>query len=132
MIDFAGLSARRRSSLAPALHAALADDPLRPRLLGFTALGLAEVVRPRVHPPLYELLAGPHAAGLVALRVIAAMVASPPHRMPALRASPAIVRALEDDGEALPDLAHRAGCALVLRSDPALSPTAWSIEASDE
>src|SRR5262249_55778389 len=125
-------SARRRSSLAPALHAALADDPLHPRLLGFTGLGLAEIVRPRVHPPLHEMLAGPHAAGLAALRTVAAMVASPLHRMPALRASPAIVRALADDGEALPDLARRGGRSLILRSDPALSPTEWRIEASDE
>ncbi|HME23060.1 MAG TPA: ribonuclease E/G [Acetobacteraceae bacterium] len=131
LVDFAGLPARRRASLAPALHAALAEDPLHPRLLGFTALGLAEIVRPRVHPPLHELLAGPHAAGLVALRRIAAEVASPPHRMPALRASPAIVAALRDDAEALPDLARRAGRALILRSDPNLPATAWRIEASD-
>ena len=75
LVDFAGLPARRRAALAPALHAALAEDPLRPRLLGFTALGLAEIVRPRVHPPLHELLAGPHAAGLAALRRIATEVA---------------------------------------------------------
>jgi Ribonuclease G/E len=132
MIDFAGLPARRRPSLAPALHAALADDPLRPRLLGFTALGLAEIVRPRVHPPLHELLTGPHAAGLAALRAVAATVRLPPHRLPALRASPAIVRALEDDPEALQDLALRAGRALILRSDTRLSPMGWSIEANDE
>jgi Ribonuclease G/E len=131
LVDFAGLSARRRPSLAPALHAALADDPLRPRLLGFTALGLAEIVRPRVHPPLHELLAGPHAAGLAALQRIAAEVAAAPHQLLALRASPAIVAALRGDTEALPDLARRAGRPLVLRSDPGLPATTWTIEASD-
>ena len=131
LVDFAGMPARRRSSLAPALHTALAEDPLRPRLLGFTALGLAEIVRPRVHPPLHELLAGPHAAGLAALRRIAAEAASSPHRMPALRASPAIVAALQGDAEALADLARRAGRALILRSDPNLPATAWTIEAND-
>jgi Ribonuclease G/E len=131
LVDFAGLPARRRAALAPALHAALAEDPLRPRLLGFTALGLAEIVRPRVHPPLHELLAGPHAAGLAALRAIAAQVAAVPHRSPALRASPAIVAALQADAEALADLARRAGRALILRSDPRLDATAWMIEASD-
>jgi Ribonuclease G/E len=131
LVDFAGLPARRRGSLAPVLHAALAEDPLRPRLLGFTALGLAEIVRSRAHPPLHELLAGPHAAGLAALRHIAAEVASPPHRLPTLRASPAIVAALRTDAEALPDLARRAGRALVLRSYPNLPATAWTIEASD-
>ena len=68
LVDFAGLPSRRRPALGTGLAAALAEDPLRPRLLGFTALGLAEIVRPRVHPPLHELLAGPHAAGLAALR----------------------------------------------------------------
>jgi ribonuclease G len=131
LVDFAGLPARRRMALAPALHTALAEDPLRPRLLGFTALGLAEIVRPRMHPPLHELLAGPHAAGLAALRHIAAEAASPPHRMPALRASSAIVAALQGDAEALADLARRAGLALILHSDPNLPATAWTIEASD-
>jgi Ribonuclease G/E len=131
LVDFAGLPTRRRISLAPALRAALAEDPLRPQLLGFTALGLAEIVRSRVHPPLHELLAGPHAAGMAALRHIAAEIASPPHRMPALRASPAIVAALRDDAEALEDLARRAGRALILRSDPNLPATAWTIEVSD-
>jgi Ribonuclease G/E len=131
LVDFAGLPARRRASLAPALRAALAEDPLGPRLLGFTALGLAEIVRSRVHPPLHELLAGPHAAGLAALRRIAAEIATPPHRVPALRASPAIAAALHDDAEALPDLARRAGCGLILRSDPNLPATSWVIEACD-
>jgi Ribonuclease G/E len=131
LVDFAGLPARRRPSLGPALHAALAEDPLRPRLLGFTALGLAEIVRTRVHPPLHELIAGPHAAGLAALRRIATEVGAPPHRLPALRTSPAIVAALCADAEALPDLARRAGRDLILRSDPNLPATAWTIEASD-
>jgi Ribonuclease G/E len=131
LVDFAGLPARRRAALAPALHAALADDPLRPRLLGFTALGLAEIVRPRVHPPLHELLAGPHAAGLAALRAIAAQVAAVPHRLPALRASPAVVAALQADAEALADLARRTGRSLILRSDPNLHASTWMIEAND-
>ncbi len=131
LVDFAGMSARRRGSLAPALHAALADDPLRPRLLGFTGLGLAEIVRPRVHPPLHELLAGPLAAGLAALRRIAAELSAAPHRMPALRASPAIAAALEADREALPDLARRVGRSLILRTDPGLPASAWVIETID-
>jgi hypothetical protein len=131
LVDFAGMPARRRSVLGPKLQAALADDPLRPRLLGFTALGLAEIVRPRVHPPLHELLAGPHAVGLAVLRQLAAQVAVSPHRLPALRASPSIVAALQADTEALQDLARRAGRSLILRSDPQLHQTEWMIEASD-
>ena len=74
LVDLAGLSPRRRAALGPELGGGAGGGSLRPRLLGFTALGLAEIVRPRVHPPLHELLAGPHAAGLAALR------AMPPRR----------------------------------------------------
>jgi hypothetical protein len=77
------------------------------------------------------MLAGPHAAGLAALRRIAAQVATSPHRLPMLRASPAIVAALQADAEALPDLARRAGRSLIIRSDPNLHATEWMIETSD-
>jgi Ribonuclease G/E len=130
LVDFAGLPARRRQALGPALTDALADDPGRPRLLGFTALGLAEIVRPRVHPPLHELLAGPHAAALAALRQIAASVAADPAHMPALRAAPVVAAALEQDRAALSDLARRTGRTLILRSDPSLPGNAWTTEVS--
>ena len=127
LLDMAGLSPKRRAALGPDLVAALADDPLRPRLLGFTALGLAEIVRPRVHPPLHELLAGPHAAGLEALRQLAAEIAARPGRAPALAAAPSVVAAMQDDVAARADLARRAGRPLMLRSDPALAPCGWRI-----
>ena len=132
LVDFAGLPARRRASLGPALAAALAEDPLRPRLLGFTGLGLAEIVRPRVHPPLHEMLAGAHAAGLAALRQVVAEVAAAPHRAVALRATPDVVAALQRDGEALADLARRSGRPLMLRSDPGIRTDEWVIETRDE
>ncbi len=130
LVDLAGLPARRRVALGPAMADALASDPLEPRFLGFTALGLAEIVRPRVHPPLHELLAGPHAAGLAALRRIAAEVAANPARIPALRASPVVARALEEDLVARRDLARRTGRALILRVDPSFSATGWALEAA--
>ena len=132
LVDFAGLSPRRRASLGPALADALADDRLAPRLLGFTALGLAEIVRPRIRPPLHELLAGPHAAGLAALRAVAAEIAADPARLPALIAAPAVVTALEADPVALPDLARRAGRPLILRSDPKFAPHGWRMEGEHE
>jgi Ribonuclease G/E len=56
LIDFAGMKPAARASLAPALETALARDPLHPRLLGFTGLGFAEILRPRIRPPLHEVL----------------------------------------------------------------------------
>lgn len=129
IVDLAGLTTKRRGALSPAFTEALAGDPLRPRFLGFTALGLAEIVRPRVHPPLHELLAGPHAAGLEALRRITRELPTDPRQLPALRASPAVVAALQADGVALADLARRAGRTLILRADPALPVTGWIMEA---
>jgi hypothetical protein len=129
LLDLAGMKTRHRTSLAPALAAALADDPLRPRLLGFTALGLAEISRPRMRPPLHETLTGPLASGLAALRTIARASRADPGRRLALRAAPPVIAALQADPVALTDLARIAGQGLNLRSDPSLSGDAWNIEA---
>jgi Ribonuclease G/E len=125
LLDLAGMPARKRIALGPALAAALADDPVGPRFMGFTALGFAEIVRPRIHPPLHELLAGPHAAGLAALRAVAA--SARPGERPVLRASPAVAAALEADRAALDALARRIGFPISITADPSLSPNAWSV-----
>jgi len=127
LVDFAGLGASQRAALGPGLSAALAGDPLKPRLLGFTALGLAEIVRRRMHPPLHELLAGPHAAGLAALRAVVARARAEPHWSPALRAAPPVVRALDADREARNELdAHLGGSfRLAMQPDPSLGGTDW-------
>jgi len=56
LVDFAGMKSAARVKLQPALAAALAQDPLKPRLLGFSHLGFAEISRPRIRPPLHEML----------------------------------------------------------------------------
>jgi len=128
VVDFAGLSSRRRAALAPELAAAMAADPVRPRFLGFTALGLAEIVRPRAHPPLHELLAGPHAAGLAALRVLAGEIAAEPGRLPALRAAPGVIAALQSDPVAMAEIAARAGRSPILRADPTMPANTWTLD----
>ncbi len=125
VIDLAGMPARRRSALAPALEAALAADPLRPRLLGFTALGFAEIVRPRQRPPLHEVLATPLSAGLAALR---AALAQPGTEGLCLRAAPAVIAALEAEATGLAALSHRRTYPLVLQRDPALRGHEWFLE----
>ncbi len=125
LVDFAGLSPRRRAALEPDLRAALTADPLHPRLLGFTHLGMAEIVRSRIRPPLQELRKGPHAAGLAALRHVAE---TQPGRA-VLRAAPAIVAALEDDTIALRDIAEQCGQSLRLLADPAMR--GWRLEEPD-
>jgi Ribonuclease G/E len=128
VVDLAGMTARKRAALAPDFVRALADDPLRPRFLGFTALGLAEIVRSRVHPPLHELLSGPLAAGLAALRAVMGEYGRDPRGMKAIRAHPAVVSALLADTAALSDLARRTGRQVMLRAEPSLAEVAWTLE----
>jgi Ribonuclease G/E len=128
IVDVAGLGVRQRTALAPDLALALAGDPLRPRFLGFSALGLAEIMRPRVHPPLHELLGGPHAAGLSALRTVMQAAAAEPAAAFGLRAAPDVAAALAQDPAALPDLARRTGRPLIVTSDPSLPPGRTVIE----
>ncbi|HUC19640.1 MAG TPA: ribonuclease E/G [Acetobacteraceae bacterium] len=128
LVDLAGLVPRQRRRLADTFAASLASDPLGPRFLGFTALGLAEIVRPRIGPPLHELLASAHAAGLAALRAVAAEDRAAPGSAWALRAAPAIVAALEQDAASLDAVARLTGRPLMLRSDPTLAPPRWTLE----
>jgi hypothetical protein len=125
VVDLAGMPTRRRAQLAPVLAAALAADPLQARLLGFTALGLAEILRPRQRPPLHELLATPLAAGLAALREAAAR---PAGGALCLRAAPPVIAALEAEATGLAALAHKSTYALTLRSDPTLRVGDWVLE----
>lgn len=127
LVDFGGMPAKARPKLTQPLAAALAADPLTPRLLGFTQLGLAEILRPRLRPPLHERLAGPHAAGLAALRALAREISANPARPPMLWAAPEIASALLADPEARANIAARAGRPLVLRENPALSPAGWRL-----
>ncbi|CAH0221079.1 ribonuclease E/G [Roseomonas sp. CECT 9278] len=119
LVDFAGLSPRRRAALDEPLKAALAADPMV-RLLGFTKLGMAELVRERVHPPLHEVLGWPESAltrGLAALRRAAREAAARPGRRLALRATPAVLAAIEAEPGALAAFTAAAGVALVLLPD---------------
>ncbi len=125
LIDFAGMPAKRRRALAPALETALAADKLAPRLLGFTQLGFAEILRPRMAPPLHELLRGPHAAGLRALHEAISVCQAAPA---CLRAAPAVMAALTRDQAALAELANATVHPLMLKSDPTLPADTWMLE----
>jgi Ribonuclease G/E len=122
LLDVAGLTVKRREALAEPLAAALAADPLKPRMLGLTRLGLFEIQRQRVHPPLHEVLGlpmSPLSHGLVALRRVAREVAAAPGRLPALHAAPGVVAALQAMPEALAALPG-----LRLVAEPGLAPGA--------
>lgn len=128
LVDLAGLRAKQRAAFGPAFAAALAADPARPRFVGFTGLGLAEIARPRGRAPLHEMLSGPLASGLAALRTIARAARAEPGRALALRAAPAVVAAVVADTVALADLARVTGRRLSLRADPSLAGDRWIVE----
>ncbi len=121
LVDFAGLSPKRRAALADPLREALAPDR-HARLLGFTHLALAEIVRDRIHPPLHEALGvppSPLTRGLAALRVAAWEAAARPGRRFVLRATPAVLAALQDLLGVLDEAAESCGGPLRLLPDPA-------------
>ncbi len=128
LVDLAGMALRRRAALAPDFAAALSTDPLTPRFLGFSALGLAEILRPRVHSPLHELLAGPHAAGLAALRALDRAIARTPWHPPVLYVTQPIANALRADRVAREEMAASAGQAVRLITYAALPDPGWSLE----
>jgi Ribonuclease G/E len=131
LVDVAGLTPKRREALAAPFAAALAEDPLRPRLLGLTRLGLFEVQRQRIHPPLHEVLGWPPSPlshGLVALRRAAREAALRPSRRLALRAAPAVLAAIGAEAGALAEYAAGAGSALALCPDRDLAPGREVIE----
>lgn len=131
LLDVAGMPAKRRETLAPTLAAELGKDPLKPRLLGLTRLGLFEIQRPRIHPPLHEVLGWPPSPlthGLAALRRAAREAAAAPGRMLRLRAAPAVIAALRAMPEALAEFAAAAGRSLALLADPAIPPGREALE----
>ena len=133
LLDVAGLSRRERERLAGPLSRALAPDPLI-RLLGLGPLGLFEMQRRRVHPPLHEVLGSPPSPlthGLAALRRAAREAAAAPGRPLSLRAAPVVVSALQGAAAAaMREMAEAAGRPLQLRADPTLSPGSEVLETS--
>ncbi len=115
LLDVAGLSPKRRQALLEPLRDALRPDALA-RLVGLTGLGLFEIVRDRIHPPLAEALTSPLAEGLAALRQAARDAAARPAQKLMLEARPEVIAALRALPGALEEYTALAGHGLELRS----------------
>jgi ribonuclease G len=105
VIDFISMERRGdRERVVAALQQALAGDPARPQILGWTRLGHVELTRRRRHRPLAEILFERPAGGmpvrsalttaLAALRAAARQAAHQPARAPSLIVHPAVAAAL--------------------------------------
>jgi Ribonuclease G/E len=126
LIDPAGLATRKRQALLEPVNAALKPDPLNPRCLGITALGLIEIVRTRIYPSLPELLNSPHGRALRVLRHI--LVHAP--QTTQITGGAGIIRALEQDPEAVADCARQLGHKLSLHTNHALPDLTWTVQES--
>lgn len=137
-IDLAGLPGGRgaREALRQAAESDFASDPLAPRVLGFSRAGLLEVVRPRIRPPLAEVIGTPVCtvlpsavtAALAGLRALHRESEAGPGRPLRLRAGPAVIEAAAGEAEALAFVAARTGRAPALLADPGLAPLGWRVE----
>lgn len=110
IVDFVGLQRRgHRAAVAEALAAALAGDPAKPQLLGWTRLGHVEIVRPRRNRSLADALLEPAARAkqplalaYEALRRVQREARANPAMSWRISAAPAIAAALR--GAAAPAL----------------------------
>lgn len=130
LLDLAGGTVASRAALLPALRQAAGADPLL-RVVGLTGLGLMEMVRTRVNPPLHEVLGQPPSPltrGLAALRRAAREAAARPAAALAVRAHPRVVEALRGLPGALEDFAAGATHPIFLLPNPAMAPGEETIE----
>ena len=102
IVDFVGLDGSRpRERVRRAMADALAGDPARPQVLGWTRLGHLELVRPRRGRPLSEAMLEPPSAGksavalaFEALRALYREARADPAANWRLAAAPAVAAAL--------------------------------------
>lgn len=140
VIDFIAMrDAREREQVRAALAAALAPDPAAPQLLGWTRLGHMELVRPRRHPAIEEVLFERGADGgrvktaltvaLEALRACARAAEHAPAAALRLRVAPEVASCLEEGAarSARRALEARLGRPIVLLAEPGRARAAVDI-----
>jgi ribonuclease G len=137
VLDLAGLPGGRgqRTVLLDAARKAFAAWVPDASVLGFSRLGLVEIVRPRIHPPLAELLGAP-AEGVVLSPLTHALaafraalrLAAQPGAVPRLVAAPAVIAAARAEAAALAACAARLGRPLDLAEEPGLPVADWRVE----
>ncbi len=138
VIDFVGLEGRSaRDRLRQAMAAALAGDPAKPQVLGWTRLGHLEIVRPRRGRPLSEAMLEPEGVGkssvalaFEALRLLQREARARPAANWRLVVAPAIEAALRGPAAVgLRTLETRLGRRVALVTEPGREKAAFDIVA---
>ncbi len=139
VVDFVGLDDRHaRERVRTAFARALATDPARPQLLGWTRLGHLELVRPRRLRPLAEALLEPAAGGthvktaitvaFEALRGLRREARAQPGRRWRLIVAPEVAMALAGGAAAARrHLEQRLGQEIAVAADPQLGRAGFQI-----
>jgi ribonuclease G len=140
VVDFAGLEDRSmRSRVRDRFVEALAPDPARPQILGWTRLGHFELVRPRRGRPLAEALLEPRPGGCLvktltaaaydALRALRREARAQPGRRWRLTVAPDVASALVGArSDALRALEERFGREINVVADSALERERFQID----
>lgn len=136
IIDFVSMKRDEdRDAVLARLRRALADDPLRPHVIGFTRLGLVEMTRRRRGPSLGEVLGeaeppvrSAHTIALEALRQVLREAAAAPAAGFVLQSAPSVVAALEGIAQrARRDTEARLGSEIVLEPDSGYGPEEYDV-----
>jgi ribonuclease G len=139
VVDFAGLEDRKmRSRVRDRFIEALAPDPARPQILGWTRLGHLELVRPRRGRPLAEALLERRPGGALvktpitvahdALRALRREARAQPGRRWRLTVAPDVASAFSGAGsDALRALEKRFGREIKIVADSALERERFQI-----
>jgi hypothetical protein len=136
VVDFVGLEGRGvRDKVRQALAAALAGDPAKPQVLGWTRLGHLEIVRPRHGRPLSEAMLEPQSVGKSSLALafeVLRLVQREARARPAanwqLVVSPAVEAVLRGPAAAgLRALETRLGRQILIAVEPNRERTAFDI-----
>lgn len=129
IVDMAGLPIKKRRLFQKEFELALQNDPLHPKFLGFTNLGLAEITRPRKRPPLHELFSSDHGKAIDILGVLEQQfksLASPyQYHHIKLILSIALQQALQNDSWAINHFEKRCAISLSIESNPSFTPHQW-------
>ncbi|MDI2091472.1 ribonuclease E/G [Commensalibacter oyaizuii] len=131
LIDMVGLPSKKRRLFQQDIEQALSKDPLHPKFLGFTNLGLGEILRPRKRPPLHELVSSDHGQAIKILYAVKQQFKNDlnhfKYRHITLITSIHLHQALKQDHWAASNFEQRCSISLKLESNPGFTNQQWEL-----